>query len=451
VYYRLDLALIDDMAASAEKKKGTRVGNYFISNYPPFSFWSEDENALVDDTYAQPSKEGVPLGLYHHIPFCRRRCHFCYFRVYTDKSADEIKDYLDCTVKELEVMARKPLIAGRKPQFVYFGGGTPSYLSAKQLVDLTDRMKAILPWDEAQEVAFECEPGTLNAGKLAAIKDIGVTRLSLGIENFDDHILEINGRAHRSKEVGRAYERALAEGFDQINIDLISGMIEETEENWQRNIEKTIELSPDSVTIYQMEIPYNTTIYREMKDNGKLIAPVADWETKRRWVKEAFAALESAGYTISSGYTAVKNPEKTKFVYRDSLWGGADLLGLGVASFSHAAGVHYQNFTEIDDYTKAIEAGQMPTKRSFRTNEEQRMIREFILQMKLGKVESSYFEQKFGVDVLSRWNGELEQLRSEGLLKISDDKIFLERDGLLCVDNILHDFFLPEHRTDQLV
>ena len=439
------------MAASAEKKKGTRAGNYFISNYPPFSFWSEDENALVDDTYAQPSKEGVPLGLYHHIPFCRRRCHFCYFRVYTDKSADEIKDYLDCTVKELEVMARKPLIAGRKPQFVYFGGGTPSYLSAKQLVDLTDRMKAILPWDEAQEVAFECEPGTLNAGKLAAIKDIGVTRLSLGIENFDDHILEINGRAHRSKEVGRAYERALAEGFDQINIDLISGMIEETEENWQRNIEKTIELSPDSVTIYQMEIPYNTTIYREMKDNGKLIAPVADWETKRRWVKEAFAALESAGYTISSGYTAVKNPEKTKFVYRDSLWGGADLLGLGVASFSHAAGVHYQNFTEIDDYTKAIEAGQMPTKRSFRTNEEQRMIREFILQMKLGKVESSYFEQKFGVDVLSRWNGELEQLRSEGLLKISDDKIFLERDGLLCVDNILHDFFLPEHRTDQLV
>ena len=451
MYYGLDLALMDDMAASAEKKKETRAGNYFISNYPPFSFWSEDENALVDDTYGQPSKEGVPLGLYHHIPFCRRRCHFCYFRVYTDKSADEIKDYLDCTVKELEVMARKPLIAGRKPQFVYFGGGTPSYLSAKQLVDLTDRMKAILPWDEAQEVAFECEPGTLNAGKLAAIKDIGVTRLSLGIENFDDHILEINGRAHRSKEVGRAYERALAEGFDQINIDLISGMIEETEENWQRNIEKTIELSPDSVTIYQMEIPYNTTIYREMKDNGKLIAPVADWETKRRWVKEAFAALESAGYTISSGYTAVKTPEKTKFVYRDSLWGGADLLGLGVASFSHAAGVHYQNFTEIDDYTKAIEAGQMPTKRSFRTNEEQRMIREFILQMKLGKVESSYFEQKFGVDVLSRWNGELEQLGSEGLLKISDDKIFLERDGLLCVDNILHDFFLPEHRTDQLV
>ena len=443
--------MLATMSSSSNDKKDTRAGNYFISNYPPFSFWSDEENSQVEQVYDGPAKEGVPLGLYHHIPFCRKRCHFCYFRVYTDKSASDIKHYLDSTVKELELMARKPFIEGRKPHFVYFGGGTPSYLSAKQLGSLTDQMKAILPWDEAEEVAFECEPGTLNEGKLAAIKDIGVTRLSLGIENFDDHILEINGRAHRSKEVGRAYERAQAEGFDQINIDLISGMIEETEENWQRNIEKTIELAPDSVTIYQMEIPYNTTIYREMKDTGKLVAPVADWQTKRRWVKDAFAALESAGYTVGSGYTAVKDPAKAKFVYRDSLWGGADLLGLGVASFSHAGGVHYQNFTEIDDYVKAIEAGQMPTKRSFKTTEEQRMIREFILRMKLGKVDTGIFDSKYGVDVLGRWEKELEELTDEGLLAVDGKEIVLERDGLLCVDNILHDFFLPEHRTNQLV
>ena len=151
-----------------------------------------------------------------------------------------------------------------------------------QLGDLTDQMKAILPWDEAEEVAFECEPGTLNPSKLKAVKDIGVTRLSLGVENFDSHILEINGRAHKGPEVYRAYERAQAEKFDQINIDLIAGMLEETEENWQKNIEQTIELSPDSVTIYQMEIPYNTGIYKEMKASGQLVAPVADWETKRR-------------------------------------------------------------------------------------------------------------------------------------------------------------------------
>lgn len=436
---------------AAEKKKATRAGNYFISNYPPFSFWKEGEEELLEEVYRQAPGEGTPLGVYHHIPFCRKRCHFCYFRVYTDKNADEIKHYLDCTIREMEMLAERPLLAGRKPHFIYFGGGTPSYLSAKQLVELTDRMKAILPWEAAEEVAFECEPGTLNPGKLSAIKDIGVTRVSLGIENFDDRILEINGRAHRTKEVFRAYERARAEKFDQINIDLIAGMLEETEENWQKNIEKTLELRPDSITIYQMEIPYNTTIYKEMKTSGALVAPVADWETKRRWVKEAFEALEAAGYTISSGYTAVLDPERTKFIYRDALWGGADLLGLGVASFGHMGGVHYQNVTEIADYTEAIEAGRFPLKRSLRTTGEERMIREFILQMKLGRVESGYFRDKFGVEILERFAGPLGELTQEGLLTVNDGRIELNRDGLLCVDNLLHDFFLPEHKTDRIV
>lgn len=438
-------------ATTPEKEKATRAGNYFISNYPPFSFWSEEQRTEVYSAFENDPVPGTPLGLYHHIPFCRKRCHFCYFRVYTDKNADEIKDYLDCTMRELEMLAKKPLLAGRKPHFVYFGGGTPSYLSATQLVELTDRMKAVLPWDEAEEVAFECEPGTLNPGKLAAIKEIGVTRISLGIENFDDRILEINGRAHRSKEVWRAYERAQAEEFEQINVDLIAGMLEETEENWQKNIEEVLKLSPDSITIYQMEIPYNTTIYKDMKANGALVAPVADWETKRRWVKEAFAELESNGYTISSGYTAVKNPEKTKFIYRDALWGGADLVGLGVASFSHVQGVHYQNLTEIDDYTKAMDAGEMPIKRAFRTNEEELMIREFILQMKLGHVETPHFQQKFGVNILERFSAQLDELTEEGLLDVMDGSIVLNRDGLLCVDNLLHDFFLDHHKTDQIV
>ncbi|MEN9637724.1 MAG: hypothetical protein RL077_6128 [Verrucomicrobiota bacterium] len=435
----------------APAPSSTLAGNYFISNYPPFSFWSEEQRVAVETALNSEPTPGAKLGIYHHIPFCRKRCHFCYFRVYTDKNAKDIQTYLDATMAEFKALAARPLIQGRKPHFVYFGGGTPSYLSARQLVELTDKMKAILPWDQAEEVAFECEPGTLNPGKLTAIKDIGVTRLSLGIENFDDRILEINGRAHRSAEVFTAYERARAEKFDQINIDLIAGMVEETETNWQRNIEQTIALRPDSVTIYQMEIPYNTTIYKEMKSEGKLVAPVADWQTKRRWVKEAFAALEHAGYSIASGYTAVLNPQRTKFVYRDELWSGADLLGLGVASFSHAAGVHYQNLTEIDPYLAALNSGEMPVKRAFRTSPDERMIREFILQMKLGRVALDYFVTKFGVNIAHRFAPQLAQLAAEGLLISSPSELRLTRDGLLCVDTLLHEFFLQQHRTSQIV
>ena len=442
----------DDTSQSAPTaNSSTLAGNYFISNYPPFSFWTDDQKLEVEVALNSEPVPGTKLGLYHHIPFCRKRCHFCYFRVYTDKNAKDIQTYLDATIAELKSLAERPLVQGRKPHFVYFGGGTPSYLSAKQLGELTDRLKAILPWDAAEEVAFEAEPGTLNPGKLTAIKQVGVTRLSLGIENFDDHILEINGRAHRSGEVFTAFERARAENFAQINVDLIAGMVEETEANWQRNIEQTIALRPDSVTIYQMEIPYNTTIYKEMKAEGKLVAPVADWQTKRRWVKEAFAALESAGYTIASGYTAVLNPKRTKFVYRDELWSGADLLGLGVASFSHAAGVHYHNLTEIEPYLAAVNAGELPLKRAFRTSPEERMIREFILQMKLGHVRLGYFTEKFGVDIARRFERQLSHLGEEGLLSMTDDEVRLSRDGLLCVDTLLHEFFLQQHRTTHIV
>src|SRR5713226_3947819 len=280
-------------------QKETTVGNYFVSNYPPFSFWKPERVGELHAALERPPKPGTPLGIYLHIPFCRKRCHFCYFRVYTDKDSAAIRGYIDAAIGELSIYAAKPFIGGRKPNFIYFGGGTPSYLSVDQLKHLTDSMKALLPWDEAEEVTFEAEPGTLTDLKLRAIRDMGVTRLSLGVENFDDHILEINGRAHHSKEIARAYAFARQVGFPQINIDLIAGMVEETEANWRECVRKTIEMSPDSVTIYEMEIPYNTTIYRQMKAEGKLAAPVADWETKRGWVHYAFAELEKAGYTIS--------------------------------------------------------------------------------------------------------------------------------------------------------
>ena len=273
---------------SSTLEKQTEVGSYFVATYPPFSAWTtaavEQDGKVALET---PPVPGVPLGLYLHIPFCRKRCHFCYFRVYTDKNAQEVNDYLDVLAREWELCAAKPAIAGRPLNFVYFGGGTPSFLSTKQLEGLVGRLSALTPWKDAEEVTFECEPGTLTEAKLAAIRGIGVTRLSLGVENFDDEILELNGRAHRSPEIGRAYAFARSLDFPQINIDLIAGMLGETDENWQRCVEKTLELQPDSVTIYQMELPFNTTISGNLlKGTGRFAQP-ADWPTKRRWVREA--------------------------------------------------------------------------------------------------------------------------------------------------------------------
>jgi oxygen-independent coproporphyrinogen III oxidase len=434
------------ISADRETKEETKAGNYFVSNYPPFSFWNDDDVPCVDSVLNSPSPGSAPLGLYYHVPFCRKRCHFCYFRVYTDKNSNDVRQYLAATMKELKAYAESPYIKGRKPKFVYFGGGTPSYLSAQQLTTLTDEMKSILPWDEAEEVTFECEPGTLSEKKLEAIKNFGVTRLSLGIENFDDHILETNGRAHRSKEVFRAYDFARGLGFDNINIDLIAGMLEETDENWSDCVKQVIDLSPDCITIYQMEVPFNTTIFKSMKEQGKLAAPVADWKTKRKWVEEAYEKLENAGYTITSSYTAVKNPEKTKFVYRDRLWSGADMVALGVASFGHLGGIHYQNLTHIDQYCDSLERGSSVVRRALLTTEDERFIRELILQWKLGLVRPSYFRDKFGIDLHERFADVFKEWKESGDLSEGEDELRLNRDALLRVDSMLYRFFLPQHQ-----
>src|ERR1035441_1930133 len=447
IIHVMTLAIAEPPQPTVPAEKETTVGNYFVSNYPPFSFWKPERVPEVAAALGRPPAPGTRLGVYLHIPFCRKRCHFCYFRVYTDKDSTAIKGYLELAVRELELYGKQPFIGGRKPQFVYFGGGTPSYLSESQLKNLADRMKAVLSWDEAEEVTFECEPGTLTDHKLKVIREIGVTRLSLGVENFSDHVLEINGRAHRSPEIRRAYHFARELDFPQINIDLITGMVEETEENWRESVRQTIELAPDSVTIYQMEIPYNTPIDQEMKARGRLAAPVADWETKRGWVRYAFAELEKAGYTVASGYAAVKDPERTRFIYRDSLWQGADLIGLGVASFSHVGGTHFQNEHDFEPYVARLREGMLPIYRALTPTAEERLIRELVLQFKLGKISRAYFEHKFGVDVLAKFAEPVALLKSRGALTIDGDWLRLSRDGLLEVDRLVHEFFLPEHRT----
>ncbi len=434
-----------------ETKDKTKVGNYFVSNYPPFSFWNEEDVPCVESMLNSPSPGDSPLGVYYHVPFCRKRCHFCYFRVYTDKNSKDVRRYLAATMKEFQKYADAPYLKDRKPKFIYFGGGTPSFLSSVQLVELTDQMKAIMPWDEIEEVTFECEPGTLTEKKLGVLKDFGVTRLSLGVENFNDHILETNGRAHRSGKVFQAYELARKLEFENINIDLIAGMLEETDENWSDCIDRTIELSPDCVTIYQMEIPFNTTIFKNMQAEKKRAAPVADWPTKRRWVTEAFKRLENAGYSITSTCTAVKNPEETKFIYRDRLWSGADMVALGVASFGHLGGIHYQNLTHIEQYCDAMEEDSSIIRRALLTTEEERFIRELILQWKLGKVSIGYFKEKFGIDLKDRYSELIDRWMKAGDLFVQVDELVLSRDALLRIDSKLHELFLPQHQDSRYV
>jgi oxygen-independent coproporphyrinogen-3 oxidase len=436
------------MTATADQEK-TGLGNYFIANYPPFSFWKP---AHVPDAAAalnRPPAPGTPLGLYLHIPFCRKRCKFCYFRVYTDKNAKDVETYLSAILKEVELLSRTPCAGGRHLDYVYFGGGTPSYLSASQLDVLMTRLRQIMPWDDAREVTFECEPGTLQRHKLETLRAHGITRLSLGVENFKPEILQYNGRAHLEEEIYRAFGWARELAFPQVNLDLIAGMVGEDWDNWKRCVAKTIALGPDCVTVYQMELPYNTVFSKELKVIGQDESglAVADWPTKRAWVRYAFDELEAAGYTVSSATTAVKDAARTRFVYREALWRGADMFGTGVASFGHINGVHVQNVDTWEVYVEKLNSGELPLGRAFPTTERDRLIREVVLLLKTGHLDVGYFRDKYGVDIRHEFRAPLDRLQNEGWLTVSGESIDCTRDGLMQIDRHLPAFFDPQYRS----
>ncbi len=436
---------LSDPATAGLEDRDTGLGSVFVSNYPPFSTWSPEELPAAHEALDRPPRSDTDFGLYLHIPFCRKRCKFCYFRVYTDKNFDEIGTYLDALAAEVELYAGRPGVAGRAPRFVYFGGGTPSYISVRHLKGLVERLQRAIPWDGVEEVTFECEPGTLSRSKIAAVREIGVTRLSLGVENFDDGILRENGRAHQSGEIFRCLPWIEEASFEQLNVDLIAGMVGESWPTWRETVAKTVDLAPDSVTVYQMELPYNTRYSKRVLD-GSLQQPLADWATKRAWHDYAFEELAKAGYELSSAYTMVRDPATCRFVYRDSVWHGCDLLGTGVASFSHLSGVHFQNVDGWGEYLATLGQGRLPLRRARDISPAERLTRELILQLKLGQVRGDYFRRKFGADILQEFAGPLERLAAEGMLRPDGDGVRLSRKGLLRVDSLLPEFYDNRYR-----
>ena len=422
----------------------TEPGSYFVANYPPFTRWTADAVPDVLAAFAAPPTH-EPLGLYLHVPFCRKRCKFCYFRVYTDVAAADVERYSLALAREAAIAAARPAVAGRPLRYVYFGGGTPSFLSVTQLERLVAGLHASFGWDDAEEVTFECEPGTLSEPKVKALKAIGMTRISLGVENFNDGILEANGRAHLSAEILRAWDWIKAADFPSTNLDLIAGMVGETDELWRATIEQTLALEPDSVTIYQMELPYNTVFVKDAKGEGRDV-PVADWATKRRWVGEAFDRFVGRGYAVSSGYTLVRDPARVHFRYRDMLWEGADLVALGVASFGHLSGVHYQNEPHWDPYLDAVESGRLPIQRGLKPSPRERLIRELVLGLKKGTVDTQRLAATYGIDPLVEWQDAWQHLADAGWLAARGPLPVLTREGLLRVDSLLPVFFEPVDR-----
>jgi oxygen-independent coproporphyrinogen-3 oxidase len=421
-------------------------GNYFVAAYPPFACWRDTGLPAFRRVLAEHPRDAASLLLYVHVPFCAARCPFCYYLAY-DSEAGEIDGYLEALACELRMYSETPFLTGRPIDVVYIGGGTPSLLSDKRLVRLLSSLQAAAPWSHAREVTFECAPKSVTPDKMTILRDFGVTRLSLGVQSFDDRLLDTNGRIHLRSDALRAYDAIRATDFPVVNVDLMVGLVGETDESCSASVSRAIELAPESVTVYQMETPAYTPLARALRA-GTTPRP-AGWDVKRARLSAAFDRLEGAGYTIRSAYAAVRDPIRHRFAYQEDQYRGADLLGLGVASFSYLGGVHQQNVATLGGYVARVRADHRPLQRAYALDDAERLVREFVLQLKLGRAPADHFRRRFGVDVTEVFAQPLRPLVAEGLLVTDASGVTLTRAGLLQADHLIRAFFRPDHQVDR--
>jgi len=421
-------------------------GSYFVSTYPPFSTWSGSARECYRAALANESTADVPLGLYAHIPFCDLRCRYCYYLSQANPAADSVESYLDCLEVEMALLGASPALRHRELSFIYFGGGTPSMLLPDQIERLMAFVRRSFTWAEGAEVTFECAPRTVGVDRLAVLRQCGVTRLSLGVQQLDDEVLSRNGRVHTVSDVEKAVECIQSVGFDVVNLDLIVGLVGETEDTFFRSLGRVIEMDPQSVTLYQLEIPFNTPLARAVRSRRDSLA-IPSWETKRRRLDAAFRRLEGAGYFVRSAYAAVRNPSQHGFVYQDSQYRGADLVGAGASAFSYLSGVHHQNLASVRDYSTCLGRGDLPLYRAHALSADEQMVRQFVLQLKLGGCRTGAFRRSFDVDPLERFAQPLSHFEGLGWVEADADAVRVTREGLLRVDRMIPAFYNAEHQT----
>jgi len=423
------------------------VGDYFVAVYPPFAAWRTEEAAAAARRLATlPSPASPrPFGLYVHVPFCAHRCRYCYYSSHAGKSERQMENYVEALLAEARLYRVLPFLAGRDLGFVYFGGGTPSLLPLEVMTRLCAGLHHLFPWKRVEEVTFECAPCSVTREKLIALHRAGVNRISLGIQQYDDRVLQLNGRTHLVDNVRHAWREIARIRFDEVNVDLMAGLVGETDGSFGRSLEQVLRMEPDSITIYPLEVRRNTPLFRTVT-GGALQADLPPWDAKRDRMARAFERLARAGYRPRSAYAVARDGPHRRFVYQEDQYRGADLVGIGASAFSYVAGTHYQNVTNPDAYQATIAERRFPISRAHALCVEEQMIREFVLQLKLGRVNTIYFQNKFFIEVSSRFSEPLDLCRRMGWLVVDDQGVRLTSEGSLRVDRILPLFYLPGHQ-----
>ena len=374
-------------------------------------------------------------GLYIHIPFCKQACHYCDFHFSTNLKS--MPSVMESIILELEL--RQNYLNGEAVDTIYFGGGTPSLVPTEYLGKILDEIARLFP-GKKQEVTLEANPDDLNPIALAIWKSLGIDRLSLGIQSFQDEILKTYNRAHNSDEAKQSIQMARAAGFEKFSIDLIYGYPHTDHRLWQLDLEEALRLDPGHLSAYSLTIEPQTTFGNWAK-KGKFIPAEEEFVAQQfEWLQEQ---CDTAGY-IQYEISNFSRPDQAA-LHNSNYWKRVPYIGIGPSAHSFDGSSRGYNPSSNPSYIKALSKGSLPFVIE-NLNRVEHINEEILTSLRTRwGLDTASLADRYQLDILEIKGPIIAKLTALGMIHTAGKTLTLSRKGQLLADSIASEIFLDSH------
>jgi len=371
-------------------------------------------------------------GIYIHIPFCERKCIYCDF--YSVENLNLIDRFTESLLKEIEIFSiETDFFNDSIFDTIYFGGGTPSLLEPAQIAKILNKLSQRFKISSNAEITLETNPGTVDKRKLLEFKNLGVNRISFGVQSFFDDDLKFLGRIHTSEDAFKCINDSFDVGFENVSIDLIFGLPGQTVEKWLENLKFAVSLNVSHISAYNLIVERGTPLH-ELVSLGKVEIP--EDEIQAQLYEKTIDFLENAGYV----HYEVSNYAFDGFECRHNLkyWQYENYIGFGPSAHSFWINKRWWNYANLNKYINAIDLGKIPVA-NFEILDEEKMIEEFIyLGLRSKGINVARFKEKFGFEFVDGdIKDEIKEFERAGYISINGDFIKLTPKGFLLCDEIV--------------
>jgi len=378
--------------------------------------------------------EKQPLGLYIHIPYCIHKCGYCDFNSHPIKH-DEMDHYIDALVAEMQHYA-KIYSNTNIIKTIFLGGGTPTTLTVYRLERILKECVKEFKVSPDAEITIEANPATIDIGQMKSIRQTGYNRISIGVQSFDKTELKLLDRAHGPEEVHSTVDCARKAGFDNLSLDLMFAVPNQSLSSWERNLDKALEKNPEHLSTYNLTIEQGTALSK-LQSNGKLIMPEDGHQLEL--YKKTIERLTKKGFHHYEISNFARKEKECK--HNITYWKNTNTLGLGAGASSYINGTRFKNINLPAHYIRQVKEGKTAVEHSETLEPRQAMGETIMLGLRLLQgISIHQFERRFQVSFINLFKNIIHSLKEKELILIEDDCLRLSPKGLFLADSVILEF-----------